>query len=47
MQEKLLILRKKNNITGTKMAELLGITLQSYHFKEIGKHNLKLMKCLR
>ena len=41
MQEKLLILRKKNNVTGTKMANLLGITLQSYHAKEIGEKQFK------
>lgn len=37
MQEKLLIMRKKNHVTGQQMASLLGITPQAYHQKEFGK----------
>ena len=37
MQEKLLILRKKNNLSQTKMAEMLGIATNTYSLKELGK----------
>lgn len=39
MQEKLLLLRKKNNINQTTMAELLGISKNQYSLKEQGKYN--------
>lgn len=36
MQEKLLVIRKREKITGRKMAKMLGITEQCYHQKEYG-----------
>lgn len=37
MQEKLLLLRKKKNVSQNKIAELLGISTKTYSFKETGK----------
>lgn len=37
MQEKLLILRKKENVTQETMAKMLGITSKSYSQKELGR----------
>lgn len=37
MQEKLLLLRKQNNITQKELAELLGITTKQFCSKENGK----------
>ena len=37
MQEKLLILRKQNNITQDEIARMLGISVKQYNYKENGK----------
>lgn len=37
MQEKLIILRKKRNVTQQELADLLKIHIKTYNFKEIGK----------
>lgn len=37
MQEKLMLLRKKNNVNQQELADLLGINIKTYNFKEIGK----------
>lgn len=37
MQEKLIMLRKKNGIKQQELAELLDINVKTYNFKEIGR----------
>lgn len=37
MQSKLLLLRKKNKVTQTDLANILGITAKQYGAKELGK----------
>lgn len=37
MQEKLIILRKQNNVTQQTLADLIGITVKQFSFKENGK----------
>lgn len=37
MQEKLLVLRRRNKLSQREMAEMLGIATQSYSLKELGK----------
>lgn len=37
MQDKLILLRKKNNITQREIADLLGISEKQYSYKENGK----------
>lgn len=37
MQDKLILLRKKNGITQEMLADLLGITQKTYSYKELGK----------
>lgn len=37
MQEKLLILRKRNNLTQSDIAKMLGIATMTYNLKELGK----------
>lgn len=37
MQERLIILRKKKNVTQRQLADLLGISVKAYGFKELGK----------
>lgn len=37
MQEKLLIIRKKNKVSQEKLAEILNISVKTYAFKETGK----------
>lgn len=39
MQEKLMLIRKKNNIKQQELADLLGISLNQYSQKEKGKYN--------
>ncbi len=39
MQEKLLLIRKNNNIKQQELADLLGISLNQYSLKEKGKFN--------
>lgn len=39
MQEKLLLLRKNNNITQKELADLIGISVNQYSSKENGKYN--------
>lgn len=39
MQEKLLLIRKKKNITQQEFADLLGISAKQYGLKESGKYN--------
>ncbi len=39
MQEKLLLIRKNNNITQQELAECIGISVNQYSLKEKGKYN--------
>jgi putative transcriptional regulator len=42
MQEKLLVLRKRNNLSQTRLAEYLGISSRQYGLKERGKNEFTL-----
>lgn len=39
MQEKLMLIRKKKNITQQVFADLIGISVNQYSLKENGKYN--------
>lgn len=41
MQGKLLTIRKENGVTQDDMAQLLGISIESYSRKENGKYDFK------
>ena len=38
MQDNLILLRKKNDIKQQELADLLGINVKTYNFKEIGRN---------
>lgn len=38
MQDNLILLRKKHNITQQELADLLEINVKTYNFKEIGRN---------
>lgn len=38
MQDNLILLRKKNDIKQQELADLLGIHVKTYNFKEIGRN---------
>ena len=47
MQERLLIIRKENGVTQSELAELLGISKNSYSSKEQGKTQFKLSEMFK
>lgn len=47
MQENLILLKEKNNLTNTEMANLLGITAVQYRKKEKGEVQFKLNEMVK